>query len=201
MIEEFVYQPKNKVWVSIRSTILSLGLHGVLIFGTAFLAFKFYQDLKQSPVVNIKLANNDFDSIGKSSTSSEQESSENANIDSLSDANDSKAFALRRLNEDSELSNPEAIYLNAWQRQVESRGYFALQKSRLNEAFTVRIKVIINAAGLIQSSELIRSSGDPAKDQMALAILYQAAPFPAFPPSMQESYQRLEIIRDWNFQE
>jgi protein TonB len=84
---------------------------------------------------------------------------------------------------------------------VESSGYFALQQQSLDSNFTVRVKVIIDSAGLIHSSELLKSSGDPLKDQMALTILYQAAPFPAFPASMMENYERLEIIRDWNFQE
>ena len=200
-MDEFVYQPKNKAWVTFRSTIFSLALHGFLIFGTAFVAFEFLQDLKKTPVVNIKLANHNFDSVGKASSSSDQQNSENANIDSMSDANDAKVFAVRRLDEDSQLSNPEALYLNAWQRQVESSGYFALQQQSLDSNFTVRVKVIIDSAGLIHSSELLKSSGDPLKDQMALAILYQAAPFPTFPSSMMENYERLEIIRDWNFQE
>lgn len=200
-MDEFVYQPKNKGWVTFRSTIFSLALHGVLIFGTAFVAYEFLQDLKKTPVVNIKLANHNFDSVGKASSSLDQQNSENANIDSMSDANDAKVFAVRRLDEDSQLSNPETLYLNAWQRQVESRGYFALQQQSLDSNFTVRLKVVIDSAGLIQSSELLKSSGDQQKDQMALAILYQAAPFPAFSASMIKNYERLEIIRDWNFQE
>ena len=81
-MDEFVYQPKNKAWVTFRSTIFSLTLHGVLIFGTAFVAFEFLQDLKKTPVVNIKLANHNFDSVGKASSSSDQQNSDNANIDS-----------------------------------------------------------------------------------------------------------------------
>jgi len=34
---------------------------------------------------------------------------------------------------------------------------------------------------------------------MALKILYQSAPFQPFPKNMAESYQQLEIVRDWNF--
>ncbi|MEK9650308.1 MAG: TonB family protein [Gammaproteobacteria bacterium] len=201
MIDDFVYQPKNQGWVSFRSTLISVAFHGLLVFGTAFAALEFFQEFQQSPVINIKLANNNFDSIGKASSSSEQQSSKRANIDSLSNASDAKIFAVRRLDEDSQLSNPETLYLNAWQRQVESSGYFALQKSSIGSNFTVRIKVTLDAAGLIKSSELIRSSGDPAKDQFALAILYQAAPFPPFSADMLENYHILEIIRDWNFQE
>ena len=47
--------------------------------------------------------------------------------------------------------------------------------------------------------ERAKSSGVDEIDLLAIRILNESAPFPAFDPLMLEEYGFLEIVRDWNF--
>ena len=94
----------------------------------------------------------------------------------------------------------ETIYLNAWQRQVETTGYFQIsQKDILQGNFKVQIRSIIDSMGNLIGADILKSSGNSSMDALALKILQQAAPFEPFPVDMASNYQQLEIIRDWNF--
>ena len=94
----------------------------------------------------------------------------------------------------------ETIYLNAWQRQVETTGYYEISRSDMIQGdFRVQIKSIIDHKGNLIDADILQSSGNSILDALALKILYQSAPFEPFPTEMLDNYQKLEIIRDWNF--
>ena len=94
----------------------------------------------------------------------------------------------------------ETMYLNAWQRQVETAGYYEISRSDMIQGdYRVQIKSIIDHKGNLIDADILRSSGNSMLDALALKILYQSAPFEPFPTEMVDNYQQLEIIRDWNF--
>ena len=110
------------------------------------------------------------------------------------------SLVVRRLESNSTLESYETIYLNAWQRQVETTGYFQIsQKDILQGNFKVQIRSIIDSMGNLIGADILKSSGNSSMDALALKILQQAAPFEPFPVDMAANYQQLEIIRDWNF--
>ncbi len=47
---------------------------------------------------------------------------------------------------------------------------------------------------------MLHSSGHRLLDQAAVQIVHLAAPFNSFPPEIRQEYDRLEIIRTWNFE-
>jgi outer membrane biosynthesis protein TonB len=63
----------------------------------------------------------------------------------------------------------------------------------------VQIIATIDSLGNLIKSEIVISSGVDEIDLLAIRILNESAPFPAFDPLMLEEYGFLEIVRDWNF--
>ncbi len=51
----------------------------------------------------------------------------------------------------------------------------------------------------VDAIDLVKSSGDPALDRQAVAIVRAAAPFGAFSPEMQARYDILEVISTFKF--
>ena len=98
------------------------------------------------------------------------------------------------------VSNEEAVYLNLWQRNIESIGdkIIAKENGSFNES-RVQIMATIDSFGNLIKSEILISSGINSVDQLALNILNEAAPFAPFDPKMVDEYSVLEIVRDWNF--
>ena len=67
------------------------------------------------------------------------------------------------------------------------------------EGQRVQIIATIDSLGNLIRSEIALSSGVREVDLLALKILNESAPFPAFDPLMIEEYGFIEIVRDWNF--
>jgi len=92
------------------------------------------------------------------------------------------------------------MYLNLWQREIESTGDRLIPLKDI--AYTdskVQIMATVDSFGNLIKSEILISSGNPDVDKMAIDILEEAAPFAPFDPKMLNEYSILEIIRDWNF--
>ena len=93
-----------------------------------------------------------------------------------------------------------SFYLNAWQRKVETAGYYEISRKDITQGnFKVQIRSIIDSMGNLIGADILKSSGNSSMDALALKILQQSAPFEPFPQDMAVNYQQLEIIRDWNF--
>ena len=107
---------------------------------------------------------------------------------------------VKKLQANSIVNNAEAQYLNLWQRQIESAGDKIISENGLslsNEM--VQIIATIDSLGNLIRSEIAISSGVDEIDLLAIRILNESAPFPAFDPLMLEEYGFIEIVRDWNF--
>ena len=130
----------------------------------------------------------------------QQNNQETAMVSRDVNLQDQSQFSIRRLESNSTLESFESIYLNAWQRQVETVGYHEISRSDIIQGnFRVQIKSIIDHMGNLIGADILQSSGNSMLDALALKILHQSAPFEPFPRDMIDNYQQLEIIRDWNF--
>ena len=187
-----------------KSFVLSLTFHTILIFGVTFTTFYKLPLIENSPIINVKFANSSQDSfrnVGKSST---EVSNINESQDSLinKEINRSvyQAQKIKKLEANSLVSNEEAMYLNLWQRDIESTGDSLISSKDINYSNSrVQIMATIDSFGNLIKSEILISSGNYEVDKMAIDILEEAAPFAPFDPKMLNEYSILEIIRDWNF--
>ena len=187
-----------------KSFVLSIIIHLALIFGITFTTFYELPFLKNTPIINVKLANSNIDEIGSTSVMpdvSEIDINDNtlSNI-SLTKKSSLQSNKVKKLQANSIVNNAEAQYLNLWQRQIESAGDKIISENGLslnNEM--VQIIATIDSLGNLIRSEIVISSGVDEIDLLAIRILNESAPFPAFDPLMLEEYGFLEIVRDWNF--
>ena len=188
-----------------KSFVLSIIIHLALIFGITFTTFYELPFLKNTPIINVKLANSNIDEIGSVSVMSDV-SEIDINDNTLSNISLTKKSSLqsnkvKKLQANSIVNNAEAQYLNLWQRQIESAGDKIISENglSLNNNEMVQIIATIDSLGNLIRSEIVISSGVDEIDLLAIRILNESAPFPAFDPLMLKEYGFLEIVRDWNF--
>ena len=187
-----------------KSFVLSIIFHSLLIFGVTFTTFYKLPLIENSPIINVKFANSSQDSFGNVGKSSAEVPNINKSQDSLinKEINRSvyQAQKIKKLEANSLVSTEEAIYLNLWQRNIESTGdELILSKDIDYPDSRVQIMATIDSFGNLIKSEVLISSGNYEVDKMAIDILEEAAPFAPFDSKMLNEYSILEIIRDWNF--
>ena len=187
-----------------KSFVLSLTFHTLLIFGVTFTTFYKLPLIENSPIINVKFANSSQDSFGNVGQSSTAVSNINESQESLitKESNRSvyQAQKIKKLEANSLVSTEEAMYLNLWQRDIESTGDELIASKNIDYYDSrVQIMATIDSFGNLIKSEILISSGNPNVDRMAIEILEEAAPFAPFDPKMLNEYSILEIIRDWNF--
>ena len=187
-----------------KSFVISLIFHTLLIFGVTFTTFYKLPLIENSPIINVKFANSSQDSFGNVGQSSTAVSNINESQESLitKESNRSvyQAQKIKKLEANSLVSTEEAMYLNLWQRDIESTGDELITSKNIDYSDSrVQIMATIDSFGNLIKSEILISSGNPNVDRMAIDILEEAAPFAPFDPKMLNEYSILEIIRDWNF--
>ena len=183
--------------------LVSLMFHGIVIFGISFVVIQQPWEFNEDVIVNIKFADGEFDMQGSSLNgfkSIQQTNQQAAMVSQDVNLQDQSQLSVRRLESNSTLQSFETIYLNVWQRQVETAGYYEISRSDIDQGnFRVQIKSIIDHMGNLIEADILQSSGNSMLDALALRILYQSAPFEPFPEDMVANYHQLEIVRDWNF--
>ncbi len=109
---------------------------------------------------------------------------------------------IRRLTSVATKSSYDAEYLYKWSSKVEFVGNrnYPEQALRTGTYGKLRLSVIVNANGTIDSAEVLQSSGHRILDEAALQIVYLSSPFPPFPPEISKNTDQLEIIRTWRFE-
>ena len=187
-----------------KSFFLSLVIHLCLIFGITFTTFYKMPFLESSSIINVKFANASEDVIGQEGSSSENISQNTDESDFLSkkeiNENNFQAYKVKKLEANSTVNNEEAMYLNLWQRNIESSGDKMISATdKILEDSKVQIMATIDSFGNLIKSEILISSGDRSVDEMAIKILEESAPFAPFDPKMLNESSFLEIVRDWNF--
>ena len=187
-----------------KSFVLSVTFHTLLIFGVTFTTFYKLPLIENSPIINVKFANSSQDSFGNVGLSSTEVSNINQSQDSLVNKTTNRSLyqaqKIKKLEANSLVSTEEAMYLNLWQRNIESTGdELILSKDIDYPDSRVQIMATIDSFGNLIKSEVLISSGNYEVDKMAIDILEEAAPFAPFDSKMLNEYSILEIIRDWNF--
>lgn len=187
-----------------KSFLISAVIHLVLIFGITFTTYYKLPILNQTPVINVKLANANIDELGQqTSVFNDVNESNQDNPKSMLNRKQKSSYQslkVKKLEANSLVNSVEAKYLNLWQRQIESSGDRIISEDGIFlEGQRVQIIATIDSLGNLIRSEIALSSGVREVDLLAIKILNESAPFPAFDPLMIEEYGFIEIVRDWNF--
>lgn len=186
-----------------KSFALSVALHLLVIFGVTITTYYKLPIFQDSPVINVKFANSNKDMYGSMSSSSDLKTSNDDIIDSaiLSKPQDGnfQTFKVKKLEANSVVNSDEAMYLNIWQRKIETIGDKIIQENNKDYQGTVQVMATIDKKGNLIKSDILKSSGNAIIDNMAIQILNESAPFAPFNGAMTNDYSFIEIVRDWNF--
>ena len=186
-----------------KSFLLSIFIHLIIIFGITLTTFYKLPILKDSPVINVKFANSNEDYLGSMSNSMDSiindSQSEQEMFETEIQKGNFQNFKVKKLEANSYVNSDEAIYLNIWQRKIESIGDRIIQANRKSFEGTVQIMATIDETGNLIKSDILISSGNKIIDNMAIKILNESAPFEPFNDEMKSEYTFIEIVRDWNF--
>ena len=186
-----------------KSFMISIVLHAVLIFGISITTYYKLPIFNESPIINVKLANSNQDYMTNISSegvdNSKKELSSEAIGISQESKNSSQSFKIKKLQANSIVNSEEAVYLNLWQRKIETTGDKIISNKENYLDGRVQIMASIDMNGNLINSKILVSSGNRLIDDMAINILEESAPFAPFNNDMSNQYSVLEIVRDWNF--
>lgn len=186
-----------------KSFIISVIIHLLIIFGISITTYYKLPIIKESQIINVKFANSNQDSVIKTNNLADSKSNQDLtsmNIENNKKSNNiSKSFKIKKLKSNSKVNSDEAIYLNLWQRKIESTGDNVISNEENVLNGKVQILASIDLNGNLVNSKILISSGNAIIDNMAIKILEDAAPFSPFNETMSNEYSVLEIVRDWNF--
>ncbi len=186
-----------------KSFIISVIIHLLIIFGISITTYYKLPIFKESQIINVKFANSNQDSVIKTNNLADSKSNQDLtsmNIENNKKSNNiSRSFKIKKLKSNSIVNSDEAIYLNLWQRKIESTGDNVISNEENVLNGKVQILASIDLNGNLVNSKILISSGNAIIDNMAIKILEDAAPFSPFNETMSNEYSVLEIVRDWNF--
>jgi len=92
------------------------------------------------------------------------------------------------------------FYEENWARKVERLGSIPAEALRLKLSTGPTLAVAIRADGSVQSTTVLRSSGNTAIDEAARSMVEAAAPYAPFPPELRRQTSVLRIVRKWKFE-
>lgn len=186
-----------------KSLIISLLIHTFLIFGISITTYYKLPIFNESPIINVKFANSNQDYMTNMSLGDLEYSKKDISSNTLgkieTSMNSSQSFKVKKLQANSMVTSEEAVYLNLWQRKIETTGDKIISSKEGIFEGRVQIMATLDMNGNLINSKILISSGNPVIDDMAISILKESAPFVPFNKDMSNEYGILEIIRDWNF--
>ena len=186
-----------------KSLIISLLIHTFLIFGISITTYYKLPIFNESPIINVKFANSNQDYMTNMSLGDLEYSKKDISSNTLgkieTSMNSSQSFEVKKLQANSMVTSEEAVYLNLWQRKIETTGDKIISSKEGIFEGRVQIMATLDMNGNLINSKILISSGNPVIDDMAISILKESAPFAPFNKGMSNEYGILEIIRDWNF--
>ena len=186
-----------------KSFMISIALHLVLIFGISITTYYKLPIFNELPIINVKLANSNQDLMTNISSDGIDNSKKEASLEAIGITqerkNSSQSFKIKKLQANSIVNSEEAVYLNLWQRKIETTGDKIISNKENYLDGKVQIMATIDMNGNLINSQILISSGNRLIDNMAINILEESAPFAPFNNNMSNQYSVLEIVRDWNF--
>ena len=186
-----------------KSFVLSIALHVIVVFGVTITTYYKLPIFQDSPVINVKFANSNEDVYGSIFNSSDLKTTNEEIVDNAASSKPQdgnfQAFKVKKLEANSVVNSDEAMYLNIWQRKIETIGDKIIQENSKDYKGTVQVMATIDKKGNLINSSILKSSGNIIIDNMAIQILNESAPFAPFNDAMTDDYSFIEIVRDWNF--
>ena len=186
-----------------KSLTISLIIHLVLIFGISLTTYYKLPIFNESPIINVKFANSNQDYMTNISSASVEDLTKDRPSDEFGGIQTSKSasqsFKIKKLQANSKVTSEEAVYLNLWQRKIETTGDKIISAKDGSFEGRVQIMATLDMNGNLINSKILISSGNILIDDMAINILEKSAPFSPFNKNMSNEYSVLEIVRDWNF--
>ena len=186
-----------------KSFVLSIALHVIVVLGVTITTYYKLPIIQDSPVINVKFANSNEDVYGSIFNSSELKTTNEEIVDNAASSKPQdgnfQAFKVKKLEANSVVNSDEAMYLNIWQRKIETIGDKIIQENSKDYHGTVQVMATIDKKGNLINSSILKSSGNIIIDNMAIQILNESAPFAPFNDAMTDDYSFIEIVRDWNF--
>ena len=186
-----------------KSFVLSIALHVIVVFGVTITTYYKLPIIQDSPVINVKFANSNEDVYGSIFNSSELKTTNEEIVDNAASSKPKdgnfQTFKVKKLEANSVVNSDEAMYLNIWQRKIETIGDKIIQENSKDYQGTVQVMATIDKKGNLINSSILKSSGNIIIDNMAIQILNESAPFAPFNDAMTDDYSFIEIVRDWNF--
>ena len=116
---------------------------------------------------------------------------------------DSKKSRVLILTSASTLAADNAEYVHQWRNRVETVGNIHYpREARANQLYgDVRLLVKLQASGIVEEIIIMSSSGSTVLDSAAIESIRLASPFEPFPKSLANKYDRIDVIRTWQFRE
>lgn len=101
----------------------------------------------------------------------------------------------------STMAAANASYIHAWRDRIETVGNLHYpQEARQQQLYgDVRLLVGINANGTVEEIRILEKSGHEMLDRAAMESIRLASPFEPFDAALSADYDRIEIIRTWQF--
>lgn len=95
----------------------------------------------------------------------------------------------------------DANYVHQWRDRVESVGNRHYpQLARNNGLYgDVRLLVKLKSNGVVEKIAVLSSSNSEILDRAAIESIRLASPFDPFPKSLANKYDRIDVIRTWQF--
>lgn len=97
-------------------------------------------------------------------------------------------------------SVPEARYVEAWRRKIETLGTEHYPREARGKIYgSLQLTVYIRRDGSLERVEIDRPADQAVLNQAALRIVQLAAPFPPLPAELAQGQDILAITRTWHF--
>ena len=97
-------------------------------------------------------------------------------------------------------SDLRQAYVNRVREKIQGATDAAAdERSRLGDAGTLKLRVVVNPNGGLISATVVESSGNRAIDDLALRLVRESAPFEPFPPLMRRYTTSVEIFGTFHF--
>ena len=101
----------------------------------------------------------------------------------------------------STIAAADANYVHQWRDRVETVGnrhYPQLARDKRLYG-DVRLLVRLQANGVVEEISILASSGSAILDRAAIESIRLASPFEPFPKALANKYDRIDVIRTWQF--
>lgn len=95
----------------------------------------------------------------------------------------------------------DANYIHQWRDRVERIGNRHYPQAARDKGLygDVRLLVRLKASGVVEEISILSSSGSKVLDRAAIESIRLASPFEPFTQSLAKKYDRIDVIRTWQF--